>query len=165
MPTCLFLRGVPGSGKNAVARLLEKDLGWPRLWVHHFDSVYRSIGEYRVPELTDKLIRDVASHLMNQKRDFLIVRPSRGTWGIECIEREAKYRGYNFVVVRLTADYDTLVKRVEGRQAESPFRLTTREALDEYLNARRDESFHGEHLIDTVDLSPAEVAGRIKELL
>lgn len=165
MLTCLFIRGVPGSGKNAVARILEKELKWPRIWVHHFDALYRVLGSYKVPDLTDKLIRDVASHLMIQGRDFMIVRPSRTTWGMECVAREGRMKGYKFVAVKLTADYDTLVSRVQSRVAESPFRLTTKEALDEYLESRREECFPGELVIDTTAMALADVAARIKEAL
>lgn len=165
MPVCLYMRGEPGTGKNTCARLLERDLGWPRLWVHHFDAVYRVIGEYRVPDLTDKLIRSVAAHLMQQKRDFMVVRPSRQTWGMDGVANDARREGHTFVPVRLTADYETLVTRVTRRWAESPFRLTSKEALDEYLGGRQGQPFPGEHVIDTTDLTPEQVAGRVKELL
>ncbi len=165
MPVCLYLRGSPGSGKNVCARILERDLGWPRLWVHHFDAVYRIIGEYKVPDLTDKLIRDVACHLMQRGRDFMVVRPSRQTWGMRGVDEEAKAFDYTFVPVMLTASYNVLLTRVTRRWSESPFRLTTKEALDEYLAARREEAWPGEHVIDTDKLTPEQVAGRIKELL
>jgi len=165
MPTCLFIRGAPGTGKNTVARLLERDLKWPRLWVHHFDAIYRIIGEYKCPSLTDKLIRDVASHLMERQRDLMIVRPSRQTWGMDCIKNIATVFKFNFVPVQLTASYDNLVTRVTRRWTESPFRLTTKEALDEYLGSRPEQSFDGEHVINTDDLTPEEVAARVKELL
>lgn len=165
MPTCLYLRGAPGTGKNTVARILERDLGWPRLWVHHFDAVYRVIGEHKVPDLTDKLIRCTAAHLMQRKRDFFIVRPSRGTWGMDCVRYEAETHGYKLVNVKLTASYNVLVQRVTRRWHESPFRLTTKEALDEYLGARPEQPYDGEHCIDTDKLTPEQIAGRIKELL
>lgn len=166
MPTCLYLRGTPGTGKNTVARILERDLGWPRLWCHHFDAVYRVIGEYKVPELTDMLMRYVARHIIkNQGRDFMIVRPSRNRVGLDHIAPIARHHGYTFIPVRLTASYPVLVTRVTRRWAESPFRLTTKEALDEYLGARPESEYPGEHVIQTDDLAPEEVAGRIKELL
>ncbi len=165
MPTVLYLRGSPGSGKRTVADVLDRDLHWPVLWVHSFDAVYRIIGEYKTPDLTDKLIRDVACHLMQRNRDFMVVRPSRQTWGMRGVAEEAKSFDYTFVPVMLTASYATLLTRVTRRWSESPFRLTTKEALDEYLAARREEAWPGEHTIDTDKLTPEQVCGRIKELL
>lgn len=162
---CLYLRGSPGTGKRTVADILERDWGWPVIWVHAFDAIYKAIGEYKVPDLTDKLIRDVASHLMSRKRDFIIVRPSRTAWGIENIKQAAKWYHCKLIVVTLTADTETLYTRVTRRWHESPFRLTTREALDEYLGERKGEAFDGEHTIDTTNLTPEEVAARVKELL
>lgn len=167
MPTCLYLRGCPGSGKHTVARILERDLGWPRLWVHHFDPVYRAIGEYKVPDLTDHLMYVVARHLIRRGRDFLAVRPSRDSGSVASMDGHARLYGYAFVPVRLTASYDTLVTRVRRREKgnESPFRLTTKEALDEYLTARPEQPYPGEFVIDTDRLTPEQVAGKIKELL
>lgn len=167
MPTVLYIRGAPGTGKNTVARILERDLHWPRLWCHQFDSIYKVIGEYKVPDLTDKLMLSVAEHLMTTGRDFMAVRPSRSNKGILDIWEAAKRHEYTFIVVKLEASYRTMVTRVTRRWAESPFRLTTKEKLDEYLNERPEEVFHatGQYVVPTDDLTPEQVAGRIKELL
>ncbi len=58
-----------------------------------------------------------------------------------------------------------LVTRVTRRWTESPYRLTTRAALDEYLADRPEESFPGEFEIKTDNMTPEQVAGRVKELL
>lgn len=165
MPTCLYLRGAPGTGKRTVADLLERDLGWPVLWVHAFDPIYKAIGEYKVPELTDTFMTATASHMMKQGRDIILVRPSRDFESVQRINKAAYWLGCTFVPVRLTASYATLCTRITRRWHDSPFRLTTKEALDEYLNARPESEFPGEHVIDTDKLSPEQVAGRIKELL
>lgn len=167
MPTVCYLRGAPGTGKNVTARILERDLKWPRLWVHHLDPIYRVIGDYKVPKLTDTIMRAVADHLCEKGKDFLFVRPSRDIESVFSI-RDMVMRfhpSYTFVAVKLTAPYATLVTRVTRRWAESPFRLTTQAALDEYLGARPESDYPGEHVIDTEKLSPEMVAGRIKELL
>ena len=165
MPTVLYLRGTPGTGKRVTADILERDLGWPVVWVHFFDKVYAAIGSHQVPDLTDKLIRATAGHLMAWGRDFIVVRPSRQAWGMECVKADASARGYKFLPVRLTAAYPVLVQRVTRRWHESPFRVTTREALDEYLAARAEEPFPGEFEVKTDHLTPEQCAGRIKELL
>lgn len=165
MPTVLYLRGVPGTGKNVVARILERDLKWPRLWVHQLDSLFKIIGDYKVPSLTDKIMRDVSNHIMQSGRDFMVVRPSRQARALDVIKAEADKFGYRFIPVQLTASYDNLVTRVTRRWAESPFRLTTKDALDEYLGSRKAEAFDGEHLIDTDNLTPEEVAAKVRELL
>ena len=168
MPTCLYIRGTPGTGKRTVADILERDLGWPVLWVHHFDAVYKAIGEYRNSKLTTDMMMPAVLHVLNQKRDLIIVRPTRDPWIIKVIEAECKIlksRQFTFVPVRLTANYATLCTRITRRWHESPFRLTTKEALDEYLAARPESEFPGEHVIDTDKMTPEQVAGRIKELL
>ncbi len=167
MPVCLYIRGAPGTGKHTVARILERDLGWPMLWVHQFDAVYKAIGEYKVPELTDRLIEATADHLARQGNSFLIVRPSRGIAGLDRLWKRNSSHWFQYTItpVRLTAPYAVLAQRVTRRSYESPCRITTREGLDEYLGARPEESYPGEHVIDTEKLSPEQVAGRIKELL
>jgi hypothetical protein len=165
MPVCLYLRGEPGTGKDTVSNLLVRDLGWPRVWVHSFDLVYAAIGEYKVPSLTDKLIRSTANHLMDAGRDLIVVRPSRQTWGMWSLAEDAEQKRYKFVAVKLTCDYKVLVTRVTRRWTDSPFRLTTKEALDDYLGARKEEPFAGEVVIDTTSLTPEQAAGRVKELL
>ncbi len=165
MPTVLYLRGVPGTGKHTVARILERDLGWPRLWVHHFDAIYRIIGEHRVPDLTDKLFRDVADYLMQKQRDFIIVRPSRQTRSMESIAEECRKFGYSFLPVRLTASYDTLLTRVTRRWHESDFRVNSKAGLDEYLGDRKEEEFPGEHVVNTDKLTPEDAAAQIRKLI
>ncbi len=166
MPTCLYIRGVPGSGKHTVGCLLERDLGWPMLWVHLFDPVYATVGEHKAPDLTDRLMAAAADYLIHYKgRDLIVVRPSRQIAGMQRIRDDASAHGYKFIPVRLTAAYPILATRVTRRWTESPFRLTTREALDEYLADRPEEAFPGEFVVETDRMSPEQVAGRIKELL
>jgi broad-specificity NMP kinase len=163
MPTCLYIRGIPGTGKRTVADILERDLRWPVLWVHHFDAVYKAIGEYKCPALTDRLMEDVAKYMSRTKRDFIIVRPSRD--GVSIQHVQDALTNYRFIPIRLTASYKTLCTRVTRRWHESEFRITTKEALDEYLATRPESVFPSEHVIDTDHLTPEQVAGRIKELL
>ena len=165
MPTCLFIRGVPGVGKITVARLLERDLKWPVIWVHLLDPIYKTIGQYKCPALTDKLIRAVAWEVMGSGRDLIVVRPSRQVNGVHELHHDAMSWGHKFIPVKLTAAYPVLVTRVTRRWTESPYRLTTREALDEYLADRAEESFPGEFEVKTDHMTPEQVAGRVKELL
>jgi len=165
MPVALYLRGAPGTGKNTTARILERGLGWPRLWVHHFDPLYRIVGDHRLPDLTDRLMRVAANYLMEQRRNLLVVRPSRQTRGMECVQDEAKKFGYTFIAVRLTASYESMLARVQSRQNESPFRVNSKDGLDEYLNSRKEEEFANEIVISTDKMNPEEVAAKIRELI
>lgn len=171
MPVCLYLRGTPGSGKRTCADILERDLKWPVLWVHHFDAVYKAIGEYKCPVLTNHLMASVVKHLIYQRHvNFMVVRPSRDISAMNVVKKHCETfavhkPNYTFIPIRLTADYKTLCTRVTRRWHDSPFRLTTKEALDEYLADRPESEFPGEHVIDTTDLTPEQVAGKIKELL
>lgn len=167
MPVVVYIRGAPGTGKRTVADLLERDLKWPVLWVHHFDAVYNAIGEYKAPSLTNKLMLATAQFMFERGKNFLVVRPSRDALSVRIMAVDStRYRHqYKFIPVRLTASYRNLCTRVTRRWHESPFRLTTKEALDEYLDARPEQPFDGEHVIDTDNLTPEQVAGKIKELL
>jgi broad-specificity NMP kinase len=166
MPVLLYIRGVPLSGKKTTSEILEPDLGWPCLWVHDHNVTYKKIGTHKCPDLTDKLMRDVALYVMDvQKRDFMVVRPSRGTWGMWSLRNAALERGYMFVAVQLTATREELIRRMAGRGPEDECRISTVPELDEYLTARPEEPFAGEHVIDTTSLTPEQAAGKVKELL
>lgn len=139
--------------------------------MHHFDAVYRAVGDHRVPDLTDRLMAETADWLFERGRSFLIVRPSRDWRSVAGVWIRAKDRGFRFVAVRLTARYETLVTRVTRRACgnESPFRVCSKAALDEYLSARPEEPWptdmQGEVEVKTDLLTPEQVVGRIKELL
>lgn len=168
MKTLLYIRGKPGTGKHTVSKIIANYLKWPVLWVHDFDAVYRAIGEHRDPYLTDDLMNAVAKRVMTSGRDFMIVRPSRDWVSVSEVEREAVYREYRMVVVRLTADYGTLQERIAARVVggdSSPFRVSTKAALDEYLSARPDTDYPGECVIPTDGIGPEIVARRIVELV
>lgn len=163
--TLLYIRGEPGSGKHTVGRLVAAALGWPMLWVHDFDAVYRSVGDHRIPEMTDDLMNAAAKRMMIRGDNFILVRPSRNWISVDEVKREADYRGYRFIVVRLTAPYAILLDRVLSRSNNSATRINSKESLDEYLTARPATDFPGERVIDTADTSAEMVAGRIVELV
>src|SRR5687768_15895223 len=99
MPVCLYVRGAPGTGKNTVCRILERDLKWPRLWVHQLDSLFRVLGEYRLPRLTDKVMKEVARQLCEWDKDFIFVRPSRDSESVHQIADLVKYEFHNYTFV------------------------------------------------------------------
>lgn len=166
MPTLLYIRGLPLSGKKETSDILGPALGWPVLWVHDHNETYKKIGTHKCPDLTDKLMRDVALYVMdNQKRDLIVVRPSRGTWGMWSLSRAAAERGYNFVAIKLTADRETLIRRMAGRGPADECRISTVAELDEYLEGRKEEPFAGEFEVKTDNLTPESVARMIRELL
>lgn len=164
MKTLLYVRGEPGTGKHTVGQMVANYLGWPMLWVHLFDPVYRLVGDHRVPALTDELMTATATHLMSSGRDFLVVRPSRWWGSVSDVRTEAEGRGYRFVLVRLAAEYPTMLSRVLSRSDRSEFRISTKEALDEYLAARPAVELD-ETVIDTTRTGPELVARRVVSLV
>lgn len=164
MSTVLFLRGEPGAGKKTVADTLAADLGWPLVWLHSYDEIFRTLGYVPGPELMDTILQPVAERLMADGRDFLFVRPARSAASVRGVHLAAVARGCRFVVVRLTADRDTLARRVTERPA-SPFRVSTERDLDYQLLSRATEPYPGEHEICTTNETPEYVAWQVKRLL
>lgn len=164
MPTVVYLRGEPGAGKKTAADILKRDLGWALCWLHSLDGVYQIVGHHPPPDVMDAVMRPVVEYLMRQRRNILFVRPARTRLSVESVARQAKDLGYDFVCVRLAAGYRTLLGRVCSR-GPSEYRVYDSNGLDRYLDARPLESYPGEHVIDTDDLTPEQVAERVKGLL
>lgn len=162
MPTLLYIRGVPGSGKITVARILEKELGWTLFWVHDLDPVARVVGSHKIPRLMDDLCSRVIRHLANQEKDIIYVRPSRDAETVRRVYSVFAGRPeYRVVQVLLTASYENLVKRVTSRDC-SDQRVKTKADLDDYLNARPGWVGEDSLVINTDDLTPDGVALMIK---
>jgi hypothetical protein len=164
MPVCLYIRGEPGSGKITTATILERELGWKVVWLHRFDVVYEVAGGNPGPKLMDDVLLPVVRHLLTAGQNVIFVRPARGRESVEGVRQVARELGCGFVLVRLTAAPETLSQRVSSRPL-LPFRIQTPAELDDYRNARPLDRLMGEHVIDTTDLEPGQVAGRIKGLL
>ncbi len=164
MPTVLYLRGEPGSGKKTVADILNRDRQWALCWLHSLDDVYRIIGHHPPPAVMDAILRPVVNYLMWKKRDILFVRPARTRQSVESVAEAAKCLGYKFICIRLTANYDTLLDRVCQREPND-FRVYDGEGLDNYLNARPLEEFPGEHTVNTDKLTPEDAAAQIRKLI
>lgn len=167
MPTCLFIRGEPGTGKKTVSDLLARDLGWPLVWVHHFDAIYEAVGTHSDPRLTDDLTNAVVRHVAGTGRDMIVCRPAREMISVvhaEVVLRLQRAHKYDFVCVRLMASWDERLRRVISRELSAQ-RASTEEDVRAYARRGPMQALSNEHLIRTTSKSPTEVAAEIKELL
>lgn len=164
-PTLLFLRGSPGVGKISVARILSERLGWKLLWLHDLDPIWRIVGKHNDPRFIDQISTPVIHRLLSDHGNLIYVRPARDRESVER-QRIATLRTIErFVVVRLTGTIETLLERVVGRITHSEFRIRTEAALTEYLEARPEEAYPGEHELATDGRRPGEIATIIQQIL
>ncbi len=161
MKTFLYVRGQPGVGKITISRELEKALGWKLFWFHDLKNAVQDIvKEHRIPRLMDEVVAPVARFLLEKGQDIIYVRPSPDKETVENIRRIVSEKtDYRFVVVQLTASYETLLARVQERA--DPYRISTPEALDSYLREREMAPIEGERLFETDGRTPAQVANDI----
>lgn len=170
MKTFLYIRGVPGTGKITVARILQRGLRWKLFWLHDLDAIWKVIGSHDVPRLMDQVTAPILRHLCATGENIIYVRPSRDAETVMAAKTIAEEHGYRVVVVRLVADYATLVERVENRPA-SEFRASSRNDLYAYL--KRPVSIAGvlgddlweEQIIHSHGVTPDQVAVAITSLL
>lgn len=161
----IYLRGNPGVGKITVARLLEQQLGWKVLWFHDLkNAVYNVVKQHRIPRLMDQVTQPVIKHLLEQGESIIYTRCSPDKQTVEGVQRlVAAHPDYVFHPVLLTAERQTLLQRVAGRN--DPFRISDSADLDDYLNSRQTVPVAGELVIATDELTAEAVAARIVSAL
>ena len=165
MPTFLYLRGCPGTGKKTVADLLKKELGWPFLWSHDFDPVFRAVDSKPRSWLLSALMEPAIQFLLSQRKSVILSRPSREKVTVDAVRKQVENsREYLFLLVTLTASYEIMAERVCQRQP-SDLRIYTREGLDEYLESRPEKKIPGEFAINTDSKTPKIVTYQIMEIL
>ena len=165
MKTFLYIRGNPATGKITVARVLEQKLGWKLFWFHDLkNAVYNIVKEHRIPRLMDEITVPVVKYILEKGENIIYVRPSPDKETIENIHHAVKqYPEYTFVVIRLEAEYQTMLSRALERH--DPYRIPSKDTLDEYLGQTTVANIDGEYIIKTDNTTPEEIAKKIEEIL
>ena len=148
----LYLRGIPGTGKATVGRLLAARLDFDFLWFH---DLYREREANK--ELEDALLLPELSRRFGSGRDLIYARPSRRADTVETVLVLARARGYKTTVVRLSADRETLVGRVSSREP-AEWRASSETDLDRYLSGGPVEDVPDEYVVNTAGVTPEDVA-------
>ena len=162
MPDFLYIRGTPGSGKHTVAKILERDLGWTLFWSHDLDAICRIVGsragDCSLARVMDEVTTPIIRHLLEQGKNVIYVRPSRDEETVVQVRNTVQeFDDYRFHLVHLHAQYETLCKRVQSREP-SDFRISSVQALKEYVDARPMAIFGDAKWIDTSTYHPRDVA-------
>lgn len=138
-PILLYIRGVPGSGKNTVGRAVAERLDYSYLWFH---DCYK----YTKPDpvaIARRVLPMLAMYL-GKGKSLVFTRPSRLRSTVEGSAVLAEHCGYDFRVVRLNASRATLEARVRERTRHE-WRVSDSTGLDEYLRGGGPEPYPGEH--------------------
>ncbi len=160
MPNLLMIRGTPGTGKRTVSQILATKLGWRLFWLHDIDPIYKVVGNHRVPRLQDEISEAILRHLCKRQENVIFVRSARDRETCRGVKGVTLKYKHKFTLVTLKADYPILLERVRQRP-DDPYRIHDREGLDEYLAARPEAAFDGEHVIHTDALTVEQVAEKI----
>ena len=165
MKTFLYIRGNPGTGKITVGKIIEAKLGWKLFWFHDLkNTIFHIVHEHRIPRLMDEVTGPIIRHLLQKGENIIYIRPSPDQETVENIQRiVTKHKEYQFRVVRLTASLATLYDRVSARQ--DPYRITSKEDLESYLQERTMADIAKEKVISTDDLTPEQVANQVLEFV
>ena len=159
----IYIRGLPGTGKITVARILRKKLKYHLFWFHDIkNSVYKVVKEHRIPELMDDTTLPILKYLLTRSKPIIYVRPSSTPRGIDKVKSLVKKYGYQFDVVTLSTSYDQLLKRISKRRGND--RVSNKKDLDQYISDKK-ISFSNYKMIginiDTTRLKPEQVADKI----
>lgn len=160
-PVFIYLKGVPGTGKITVARILKRKLGYRLFWFHDLkNAIFRIVKEHRLRALMNEVTGPIVKYLVNKSENVIYIRPSADPETVKAVGAIVKATGHKFVVINLTANYKELVKRVSGRREK--YRISNKKDLDAYLATLPGNSrVPGEHNLDTSRLTPEQVADKI----
>ena len=164
----IYIRGLPGSGKITVARLLKKKLQnhYHLFWYHDLkDAVRRIVGDLRIPLLMDEVTKPIIKYLIQNDKNIIYTRASSRSEGVKKIKNLVEKGGYKFYLITLTASYEELVRRLSKyRGSQRPFGKSD---LDGYLDIKPKMKKLGTYdfWIDTTQLSPKQVTNNIMERL
>lgn len=164
----IFLYGPPAVGKLTIAKELQTELGYKLFHNHMLINVLGEIFGYDKPERR-KLVREFRLRILEEAArdniDMIITIGNAGSAIFDYFDQlidAVEANGGKIYFVHLTADRETLLKRVNNSSRKRHGKHLIKERLEETLLKFPDifdKYSKREHLtIDTRKLSPQEAA-------
>lgn len=158
----IFLIGFMGTGKSSVGRLLADRLGWARVDVDEeivkaerraIADIFASEGEEAFRDIEARVLADIAA-----SGKPMIVATGGGAVLRESNRTVMLAHG---CVAALKASPETIIARVERDEARPLLQGNAAKRVYELLEQRKHAYDFAHVTVDTTDLTPEEVAGRI----
>ncbi|MDA1128744.1 MAG: shikimate kinase [Chloroflexi bacterium] len=165
----IILVGFMGSGKSSVGRALSRRCGWPRVDADDMivaragksiADIFRDSGEDAFRELERTVMKDIC------EESGRVISGGGGSFVDDENRRIMLDCG---TVFYLNASPETLHRRVTGRNTNTPVRPLLAggdplERIQELLAQRAPAYAEAHHIIETDELSPAQVAEAILKI-
>ena len=170
----IFIYGLPGVGKLTVAKELSKQTKFP-IYHNHLtsDLVYSvfdrgEIGSLLKQKIRNLVIGDWAKYDETSLITTLIYKKGDNEDYFEQMSNSAKKYGINIYYFHLTCNLTTLRERVGSPDRKNFGKIVDVSELEEKMrdhNMTEDLPYENNYTIDTTNLSPAETAKQIVEVI
>lgn len=166
---CIVITGFMGTGKTTVGKMLSKEYNLEFIDTDELiekkagnkkvNKIFTEFGEAYFRKLEKDVIREIA-----EKKDAVIA-----TGGGAIVDKEnlAVLKKDSSIIICLTARPDVIVLRTRNEKGVRPLLNSDNPLIkiEELLKKREDAYSKADVIIDTSDLTPAEIIMKIKKIL